>query len=168
MATHFSILAWGISMDRGAWWATVHGVTKSQTWLKWLSTHACKSPWWPDGCCVLLKEDTLCSASFLTLGILFCSDCLGSRPWLLVHEGFFPLLHNQGATVNVRCLHFKSDSGKESIYRTFSAQHSIRKHILSTCDLPNSEHQDKYCGDTNGYIQMLILSRMYIQVEVDW
>ena len=24
-------------MDRGTWWATVHGVTKSQTWLKWLS-----------------------------------------------------------------------------------------------------------------------------------
>ena len=22
---------------RGAWWATVHGVTKSQTWLKWLT-----------------------------------------------------------------------------------------------------------------------------------
>ena len=26
-------------MDRGAWWATVHRVAKSQTWLKWLSTH---------------------------------------------------------------------------------------------------------------------------------
>ena len=26
--------------DRGAWWATVHGVTKSQTWLMWLSTRA--------------------------------------------------------------------------------------------------------------------------------
>ena len=26
-------------MDRGAWRATVHGVTKSQTQLKWLSTH---------------------------------------------------------------------------------------------------------------------------------
>ena len=25
--------------DRGAWWATVHRVTKSQTWLKRLSTH---------------------------------------------------------------------------------------------------------------------------------
>ena len=25
-------------MDRGAWWATVHGVAKSQTWLKVLST----------------------------------------------------------------------------------------------------------------------------------
>ena len=30
-------------MDRGAWQATVHGVTKSQTWLKWLSMHACTS-----------------------------------------------------------------------------------------------------------------------------
>ena len=33
MATHSSILAWRIPMDRGAWWATVHGVTKSWTQL---------------------------------------------------------------------------------------------------------------------------------------
>ena len=33
MATHSSILAWRIPMGRGAWWATVHGVTKSQTRL---------------------------------------------------------------------------------------------------------------------------------------
>ena len=33
IATHFSILAWRISMDRGAWWATVPGVEKSQTQL---------------------------------------------------------------------------------------------------------------------------------------
>ena len=33
MATHSSILAWRISMDRGAWWAAVHGVEKSQTRL---------------------------------------------------------------------------------------------------------------------------------------
>ena len=26
-----SILVWRIPMDRGAWWATVHRVTKSQT-----------------------------------------------------------------------------------------------------------------------------------------
>ena len=31
MATHSSILAWRIPMDRGAWWATIHGVAKSQT-----------------------------------------------------------------------------------------------------------------------------------------
>ena len=29
MATHYSILAWRIPMDRGAWWATVHGAAKS-------------------------------------------------------------------------------------------------------------------------------------------
>ena len=33
MATHSSIPAWRIPMDRGAWWATVHGVTKSRTRL---------------------------------------------------------------------------------------------------------------------------------------
>ena len=33
MATHSSILAWKIPMDRGAWQATVHGAAKSQTQL---------------------------------------------------------------------------------------------------------------------------------------
>ena len=33
MATHSSILAWGIPMHRGGWQATVHGVTKSRTRL---------------------------------------------------------------------------------------------------------------------------------------
>ena len=33
--------AWRIPVDRGAWWAAVHGVTKSWTRLKWVSRHAC-------------------------------------------------------------------------------------------------------------------------------
>ena len=33
MATLSCILAWRIPMDRRAWWATVHGVSKSQTHL---------------------------------------------------------------------------------------------------------------------------------------
>ena len=36
-------------MDRGVWWTTVHGVAKSQTWLKWLSMHTYLEvglPWW--------------------------------------------------------------------------------------------------------------------------
>ena len=43
MATHSSILAWRTLMDRGAWQATVHGVTKCQTRLTRLSghTHTC-------------------------------------------------------------------------------------------------------------------------------
>ena len=34
MATHSSILTWRIPMDKGAWWATVCGAAKSQTWLR--------------------------------------------------------------------------------------------------------------------------------------
>ena len=33
MATHSSILAWRIPTDKGAWQATVHGVTKSRVRL---------------------------------------------------------------------------------------------------------------------------------------
>ena len=33
LATHSSVLAWEIIWTRGLWWATVHGVTKSQTRL---------------------------------------------------------------------------------------------------------------------------------------
>ena len=35
LATHSGILAWRL-MNRGAWWSTVHGVTKTRTWLKLL------------------------------------------------------------------------------------------------------------------------------------
>ena len=38
METHSSILAWDDPLDRGTWWATVHGVTKSLTGL---SIHEC-------------------------------------------------------------------------------------------------------------------------------
>ena len=40
MATHCSILAWRIPMDRGDWRATVHGVPKSQTWLSHQAQHS--------------------------------------------------------------------------------------------------------------------------------
>ena len=33
MVLHSSTLAWKNPMDRGAWWAAVHGVTKSHTQL---------------------------------------------------------------------------------------------------------------------------------------
>ena len=39
MATHSSILAWRIPMDRVTWWATVHGVAKSQTRLSSYTQH---------------------------------------------------------------------------------------------------------------------------------
>ena len=44
MATHSSILAWRISMDRGAWQATVHGVAESRTRLRRPGTRT--GGWW--------------------------------------------------------------------------------------------------------------------------
>ena len=48
MATHSIILVLENSMDRGAWWATVHRVTKSPTQLKQLSayTHTSGTQTW--------------------------------------------------------------------------------------------------------------------------
>ena len=40
MATHSSILAWRIPMDRGAWRAIVHGIPKSRTQLSDLAQHS--------------------------------------------------------------------------------------------------------------------------------
>ena len=34
MTAYSNILAWRTLMDRGAWWATVYGVAKSQTQMK--------------------------------------------------------------------------------------------------------------------------------------
>ena len=43
MTTHSGILAWRIAMNRGAWWAAVHGVTRSGTRLKRLSISSSSS-----------------------------------------------------------------------------------------------------------------------------
>ena len=56
-AANSSILAWRNPMDRGAWWATVHGVAKSQTRLERLSLllflnlfiYFFRLPWWLRG-----------------------------------------------------------------------------------------------------------------------
>ena len=38
MATHSSILCPENPRDGGAWWAAIYRVTKSRTWMKWLSS----------------------------------------------------------------------------------------------------------------------------------
>ena len=60
MATHSCILSWRNPMDRGAWWATVHGVTKSCIWPSthmdvWLvvNNRERKEEWFaPPWCCL--------------------------------------------------------------------------------------------------------------------
>ena len=46
-------------MDRGAWWATVHGVAKSQTRLKKLA------PWWSSGWNSMLQMLRMCARSLV-------------------------------------------------------------------------------------------------------
>ena len=41
MTTHSRILVWRMAMDKGAWWATVHGVTQNRTRLRRLTLHVC-------------------------------------------------------------------------------------------------------------------------------
>ena len=56
MATHFSICAWRIPIDRGAWRVTVHWVTKSWTRLTRLSiTHS--QVWLPKSLTQLFQEN---------------------------------------------------------------------------------------------------------------
>ena len=43
-ATHSSILAWRIPMDRGSRWVTVHSIAKSWTLLKRISPQAGPGP----------------------------------------------------------------------------------------------------------------------------
>ena len=49
MAAHSRILVWRIPMDRGAWWATVRGVTKSQTQLS-SEAHTAQLVTWEYSC----------------------------------------------------------------------------------------------------------------------
>ena len=43
MATHPGVLAWGAPVDREAWRVAVHGVTKSWTRMKQLSSRSVSS-----------------------------------------------------------------------------------------------------------------------------
>ena len=64
-------------MDRGAWWATIHRVTKSQIWLRWLSmhTHFCLTfvvfPIWKDSILSLLFPLIPCLISWTSYTLTY-------------------------------------------------------------------------------------------------
>ena len=59
MATHSSILAWRIPMDKGAWWATVrvHGVARESNVAERLIPECLCSHGLSSGSCVCSGQD---------------------------------------------------------------------------------------------------------------
>ena len=75
MAAHSSILAWRILMDRGAWWATVQGVAKSQKRLSDSTATATVREVYAEGF-RKLTFGALLSVSWHLTGSPTCSDSL--------------------------------------------------------------------------------------------
>ena len=66
--------------DRGAWWATVHRITKSQTWLKHLGTSEInRTP------CTLWVLNMMMKSA--TLSPIWESMCLSLKHWLFISSG---------------------------------------------------------------------------------
>ena len=82
-ATQFSILAWKILMDRGAWWATVHGVAKSRLKKKR------RKPSCQHLDCRLLGSKTLKNEFLFFLSYLVVVACYGCPPPKLTFYAFF-------------------------------------------------------------------------------
>ena len=78
MATHSSILAWRIPMDRGAWWATIRRVAKSWTWLERVRKHVhTLGQWaWERGEPVSFLDGTKRLLMFLETWLYFASQVL--------------------------------------------------------------------------------------------
>ena len=81
MATHSSILAWRIPIDRGAWRATVHGVTQSRTRLR----HWPFVLWWQESALTLgralsssLALPVYLLGSGASYGVAFCQTSSGA------------------------------------------------------------------------------------------
>ena len=84
-------------MDGGAWQATVHRVTKSWTWLTWLSTVKCVLDSANQSACLCNSESSTNTALLLT-----------DLPWLLfqiqtfsISKAFYNLIH----TSNTFCFY---------------------------------------------------------------
>ena len=74
-------------MDRGAWWAAVHRVTKSWTRLKWLSAHTRALVNW-----ILLIRDALQISSQICLYFQTSFTCIHWLSQLLLHAYYVSAL----------------------------------------------------------------------------
>ena len=83
VATHPSILAWRIPLDRVAWWAIVHGGCKESDMTEQLST-AQRLQTWDKSCKVVT-----CNYSYLLLNWICC--CFVEDFYVYIHERYRPV-----------------------------------------------------------------------------
>ena len=98
MATHSSIHAWRIPMDRGAWWATVHGVTKSQTWIS-TAQHRNHVP----------PVQKASHSAFSCISLLWAQRPNSLRVWRLSLSGLahrVDLCHNCSYSIHFKCFSY--------------------------------------------------------------
>ena len=125
MATHSSILAWRIPMDRGACWATVHGVTKSQTRLKQLSMHSCSNL-----ACMHAAIKNKCQCWRAKRHWFDC--CVGTIPWRRKWQPtpvFLP-----GKSYGQRSLAGYSPWGRKELDTTEATYHSTNYTYMEECE----------------------------------
>ena len=77
IATHSSVLAWQIPMDRGAWWAIVHGVPRESDMTYWLNNKLPQSRF-------RHKENTGKSVKIFFVPQIFSSYYFTHHHWMVV------------------------------------------------------------------------------------
>ena len=104
------------SMDRGAWWATVHRVTRSWTPLKWLSMQAC-TPWeWA------FPGTFIQSCSFLCNDL--SSHCYNGNP---VSVSSSPFRNRKPPLAQTCCIKWQDDLTKHCLSpNLFWVEHVLR------------------------------------------
>ena len=102
----FSILAWRIPMDRGAWQATVYRVTKSQTPLKWLSSSSRGShSIYTSMLLSAFISPSLSSSQPLSISVLYVCVCIAA----LQIGSSVPYFWIAYIHINIRCFFFLPD-----------------------------------------------------------
>ena len=118
-------------MDRGAWWAIVHKVTKSQTWLKQLNTYAhifhgmygahSVCPFFINGrlrCIHLLAAMILYIYVFVWVPVFNTFGCIPRNQSLTVRPSWSP--HTRHHHYFLSLLHDTCDHIKQHIFACFS------------------------------------------------
>ena len=104
VATYSTILAWRIPIDRGAWWATVRGVAKSQTrlshWSDLILSSMPNSERESESCSVLsdsLQLFATVSVQFSSVAQLLSHVRLFAIPWIAAHQASLSITNSRSS-----------------------------------------------------------------------